>query len=152
MLFHRQVRRHVVDRPLVELERLLAGRDPARLAGGGERGAEGLGSEAGALVVARRVDDARPIEVHHELSRLGVEPAQLRRWHGAVDRIAQQLVSEVVVAAVDVVEGIDDRRVDELLERRLELGKRPVDDPGHHVGREAAPDHGARARDRPRIG
>ena len=38
-----------------------------------------------------------------------------------VDRVPQELVPEVVVAVVDVMERVDDRCVDELLERRLEL-------------------------------
>jgi hypothetical protein len=70
------------------------------------------------------------VEVHHELGGMAVEAPQLRRRDGAVDRVAQQLVPEVVVALVDVVEWVEDRGVHELLDRRLELAQRSIGQTG----------------------
>ena len=54
---------------------------------------------------------------------------------------------------VDVVERVEERRCStSSCERRLELGDRPVHDPGEDVGREAAADDGARAGDGARVG
>jgi hypothetical protein len=73
--------------------------------------------------MTRGVDRARRLERHDELGSLRVEPSELRLRDGAIDRIAQQLMTEVVIALVDVLERVQDRRVDELVKRRLELGR-----------------------------
>ena len=63
-------------------------------------------------------------------------------------RVAQQLVAEVVVALVDVVERVEDRRRrPSSLDRRLELLERPIDHAGHDVRAEAATDDRAGASD-----
>src|SRR4051794_19242567 len=76
-----------------------------------------------------------------------MELPELRRRHGAVDGVAEQLMAEVVVALVDVLERMEDRRVDELVDRRLQLGKGPADQAGDDVWTEATADDGPRASD-----
>ena len=71
------------------------------------------------------------------------------RRQGRVDRVAQELVAEVVVTLVDVAEGEQERRVDQLLDGRLQFAERAVDHAGHHVRAEARPDDRGGARDQP---
>ena len=97
------------------------------------------------------MDDARCLEAHHELGRLGVEAPQLRRGHRVVDGVPQKLVAEVVVAVVDVLERVEDRRILELLEHRLKLHQRAIDHAGEHIRPEAAPDHRSGVGDQARV-
>ena len=105
-------------------------------------------AEARPLVVARRVDDARRLEVHHELGRLGVEPAELRRRHrrrrsrpagaGGGSRSSPGRCSRTG-------RGSPRRPAPAIV--GSSSGERPVDHPGQDVRAEAAPDDGAGASD-----
>ena len=59
-----------------------------------------------------------------------MEPAQLRGRDDAVQRVAEQLMTEVVEALVEEVERVQERLLDELPERRVELRERAVQAPG----------------------
>ena len=141
---------HVVDGPPIELERLAAGRQPGGLAGPGERRVEGLAAKPGALVVDRGVDLRRPLEPGPELAGPGVVPAPLRGRDRAIQRVAQELVPEVVQPAESG--RVEDELVDELLERRLDRGRRHVHDPGQDIRDEAAADDRAGAGGRLGLG
>ena len=71
--------------------------------------------------------------------------------HGRVQRVAEELVAEVVEAAVEEVERIQERLLDQLRERRLQVGDRTVQAAREDLGHEAATDDGARAGDRARV-
>ena len=112
---------HVVDRAAVELERLAPRREPGRLAGTGERRVEGLATESRALVVDRRVDLRRALEPRPELAGPGVVAATFRGRDRPVERVAQELMAEVVQAPDPG--RVEDELVDELLERRLDRAR-----------------------------
>ena len=94
----------VGDRAAVELERLAPARDGARGARPGQCRPVGLRAQAGPLEVHRRVDLRRADQQRPELGRAGVEVAQLGRPHGRVQRVPEELVAEVVEAAIEEIE------------------------------------------------
>ena len=143
----RERRWHVLDRARVELERLAMRVDPGRGGRGSERRGERLVMQAGPLEVHRGVDLHGVREGGLELGSAAVEATKVAGRHVVIERIAQQLVPEVELPLVHGVEGIEDAGLDELVERLVEVGDRPIHDPGQHVGEEAPSEHGARARD-----
>ena len=64
------------------------------------------------------VDLGGPFEVCSELTRPGVEPAPLAQGHAPVDRVAQELMPEVVQTTGAGC--FEDEIVGELLERGVE--------------------------------
>ena len=133
---------HVVDGPPVELERLAPRRQAGGLAGTGEGRLERLAAEAGPLVVDGRVDLRGALQPRPELARPRVVAAALRGGDRPIQRVAQELVAEVVQPAD--AGRVQDELVDQLLERRLDRVRRQVHDPGQDVRHEAAADDGAR--------
>ncbi len=126
-------------------------RDRARRDGALAGRAIGLGAQPGPLEVHRRVDLGGPDQLGAELRRARVQAAQLADRHGLVQRVPQELVTEVEVALVDPAERVQEGAVDELLQRVVELGDVAVHDPGQDVGHEAPADHGAGTCHRPRV-
>ena len=139
-----------VDRPLVELVRLVPGGDPARLRAAVSDARNAWPAEPGPLEVARRVNDARAPRGSSRTRRPGRgSGGSCGRRHGPVDRVAQELVAEVVVALVDVVErvaGSMRRRAPRSAARARRAGRSMT--PARTSGREAAPDHRAGPRRR----
>ena len=111
----------VVDGASIELEGLAVGGQPRGIAGAGQGGIEGLATEAGALVMDRGVDLRCAFEPRPELTRPGMEPATLRVRDRPVQRVAQQLMTEVVQPAQ--ARRVEDELVDQLLERRVQLAR-----------------------------
>ncbi len=90
------------------------------------------------------------LELGPELARPGMEPAPIGRRDTAIDRIAQELMTEVVQTAVS---GRPEHAVvDQLLERRIDRFGRDVHDPGQDLRHEAPPDDGARPGNLPSLG
>jgi len=92
------------------------------------------------------VDLGRPVEDRAELARPGMEPPELTCLDRPVQGVPQQLVAEVVVATIEVVERVQERLLDELLDRGVEVADRPVEQARHHLGHEAPPDDRAGTR------
>jgi hypothetical protein len=97
--------------------------------------------------MGRCVDFVRADEQRNELSSASMQATQLRGRDRVVQGIAQQLVSEVVVAVVDLLERVQERARDELVQRRIEVADRAIHHAGQHVRREASAHDGARQRD-----
>ena len=118
----------------------------------GQRRLERLLAESGPLEVERRVDlRLRPrAPAPNSPARAWIAAAVAHR-RAPIERVAQQLVAEVVVAVVDRPEVEQDAVVDQLLERLVELPGREVHDPGEHLRHEAAPDDRAGPGDRLRL-
>ena len=128
---------------MIELERLTVSEQPRGVPGARDRCRKCLPAETGALVVDGRVDLRRSFELGAELAGPRVEPAALPGWDRAVQRVAQQLVPEVIQAAQP--RRVEDEVVDELLERLLERLRRHIHDAGEDLGDETAPDDGSGA-------
>ena len=91
-----------------------------------------------ALVVDRGVDLRPALQRLAKLTRPRVQPATFRLRQGPVDRVAQQLMAEVVQAAH--ARCVEDVLVDELPERPLQGFDGNVHDSGQDVGYEATAD------------
>ena len=137
---------HVLHGPSVELEGLAPCRQTRRLACAREGRLERLPAETGPFVMDGRVDLRRALQPGSELACSRVVAAALRGGDRPVQRIAQQLVAEVVQPAD--AGRVQDELVDQLLERSLDRVRRQVHDPGEHVRHEAPADDrpGARGR------
>ena len=107
-------------------------------------------AKTGSLVMDGRMDLGRSLEVGPELTGSRVKTTSLRGRDRAIERVAQELVPEVVEAAN--AGRIEDEVVDELLERRIEGGGRDVHDPGEDLRHEAPPDDRAGAGSRLGLG
>ena len=146
-----EVLRQVGDGAAVELERLPPTGDRARGARPGQCCPVGLRSKTGPLEVHRRVDLRRADQERPELGRAGVEMTQLGRPDGGVQRVPEELVAEVIEAAIEEVEREQERLLDQLGERRLQVGDRTIQAAGKDLGHEAATDDGPRPSDRARV-
>ena len=138
-----EVVRGVVHGASIELEGLAMSRQSGSVPGSHGGCLVRLAAEAGTLVVERGMDLRRAFEPGAELGGPSVEPPSLRGRDRPVERVAQQLVPEVV--QVSGPGRIEDEVVHELLERRVERLGRHVHDPGEDLGDEAATDDGPRA-------
>ena len=98
----------------------------------------------GPLEMHRRVDRRRALQQAAELGRPGVEPPPLAGGHRSIERVPQQLVTEVVLPAA--MDGIQHVVVDEFLDRLVERIDRQVHDPGEDARDERPADDGARPR------
>jgi hypothetical protein len=88
------------------------------------------------------MDLVRTDQLGAELARPGVEATKLRGRNGVVQRVAEQLVTEVVIPAVDGLERKEDRTLDELLERSVQILDLAIHDAGEDIRGEAATHHG----------
>ena len=84
------------------------------------------------------VDLRRPLELGTELRDSGMEASLRPGWDAPIQRVAEQFVAEVPQLARSGRE--EERLVNELEQRPIEVLGRDVHDPGKHVGDEAAPD------------
>src|SRR6185369_3918297 len=107
---------HVLDGTAIELERLATGRQPGSLTGSRQRRVVCLAPQAGPLVVDRGMDLRGTLEPRTELAGACMELPPVRRRDRAVQRIAEELVPEVIEAAK--ARRIEHELVDELLQRR----------------------------------
>ena len=73
------------------------GRQAGRVARAGEGRLVGLAAQPGPLEVERRVDLGLALELRAELAGPGVEAAAVGERHAPVERVAQELVAEVVL-------------------------------------------------------
>ena len=149
-LFVGDRRRHVLDGATEQLERLAMGRHVHRLLRGFEGRAVCLVRHARPLVMHRRVGVRGSLEQAAELRRPGVEPPPLAGRHRSIERVPQQLVTEVVLAAA--MDGVQHVMVDEFLDRLVERIDRQVHDPGENARDERPADDGARPRHRLGLG
>ena len=90
------------------------------------------------------------LELHPELRGTRVQVAEVGLRERPVDRVAQELVAEVVEPTG--ARRVEDALVHQLAERIGQGRDGRIHDPGEDLGHEAAADDGARAGDRLRLG
>ena len=129
LLGGREVVRKVRDGAPVQLERLAATRHGARGLRARQRRPVRLRPKAGALEMDAGVDVGGALDQPAELADPRMEPAQLRGRDDAVQRVAKQLMTEVVEALIEEVERVQERLLDQLPQRRVELLERAVQAP-----------------------
>src|SRR4051812_46320456 len=99
-------------------------RDPGGRLGARERDPEGVVAHAGPLEMQRSVDLGRADERAVELGGTTVEAPTIGRRDARVDGIAQERVTKVEVALFEVLERKENARVNQLLERLVEVRAR----------------------------
>ena len=141
---------HVVDRPAHQLESLPMGRHRHGLLRSGEGCPERFLGHPGPLEMDGCVDRRRALQQAAELGRPSVVAAALARRDRPIERIAQELVPEVVLLVV--ADRIEDVVVDELLDRIVEGLDGEVHDPGEDGRHERPPEDRSGAGDGLRLG
>ena len=139
----RGLARHVLDRPPIQLERFaMRGQARGFIPTGSCRVVGELG-KPGTLVVQRGVDLLGAFQRRSELpgARVVATPVALR--DRPIQGVPQELMAEVVVPGIDRAELEQEAVVDELGQRVLELGDRPVHHTGQDRRHEASTDDGA---------
>ncbi len=92
------------------------------------------------------MDFGRALERGPEFAGASVIATPVRLRRASIQRIAQELVAEVVVTRIDRAEVVQEPMVDQFLERRLQLGHRAIHHAGQDRRHEAAPEDRAGLR------